>query len=247
MTTATQPAPGGPLRPGRVAVPAGLPRQVARFAAIGVVSTLAYLALFWLLRPALGPQLANVVCLTTTAVANTAANRRVTFGIIGRRHAARHHAQGLLVFGLGLALTSGSLAVLHAVTAQPARWVELAVLTLANAAATLLRFVLLRLWFHHRRQTAGPGPAADDRGDHEGRRNQAGSTVDGEYAGQTRAAPVVGIGRRVSPVEHEQLGEGPNDEVEAEQPGHSERNLPHASTLCANDPGLHRGDPVDLG
>ena len=66
MTAATQPAPGGPLHPGPVAVPAGLPRQVARFAAIGVVSTLAYLALFWLLRPALGPQLANVICLTTT-------------------------------------------------------------------------------------------------------------------------------------------------------------------------------------
>ena len=45
--------------------------------------------------------------LLVTAVANTAANRRLTFGISGRRHAARHQFKGLIVFGIGLALTSG--------------------------------------------------------------------------------------------------------------------------------------------
>ncbi|PWU58473.1 glycosyl transferase, partial [Micromonospora globispora] len=74
------------------------------------------------------------------------------FGITGRRHAGRHHLQGLLAFALGLALTSGSLAALHAATATPARLVELTVLVGANLAATALRFVLLRLGMHHRRQ-----------------------------------------------------------------------------------------------
>ncbi|MET8090633.1 glycosyltransferase [Micromonospora sp. NPDC005220] len=139
--------PGTPLGQ----LPVGLPRQLVRFAAVGVASTLAYLLLFVATRGVLGAQPANLLALLVTAVANTAANRRLTFGISGRRHAARHHAQGLLAFALGLALTSGALAVLHAVSAVPARPVELAVLVAANLAATVLRFMLLRLGMHHRR------------------------------------------------------------------------------------------------
>ncbi|WP_430501636.1 glycosyltransferase [Micromonospora trifolii] len=139
----------GQALPGQV--PVGLPRQLVRFAAVGVASTLAYLLLFVATRGILGAQPANLLALLVTAVANTAANRRLTFGISGRRHAARHHAQGLLAFALGLALTSGALAVLHVVSAVPARPVELAVLVAANLAATVLRFVLLRLGMHHRR------------------------------------------------------------------------------------------------
>ncbi|MEU7846914.1 dolichyl-phosphate beta-glucosyltransferase [Micromonospora parva] len=140
--------PGAAL-PGQM--PVGLPRQLVRFAAVGVASTLAYLLLFVATRSLLGAQPANLLALLLTAVANTAANRRLTFGISGRRHAVRHHAQGLLAFALGLALTSGALAVLHAVSAVPARPVELAVLVAANLTATVLRFVLLRLGMHHRR------------------------------------------------------------------------------------------------
>ncbi|MGA5306268.1 glycosyltransferase [Micromonospora taraxaci] len=140
-----------PLAGPATQVPVGLPRQLVRFAAVGVASTLAYLVLFVATRGALGAQPANLLALLVTAVANTAANRRLTFGITGRRHVGRHHVQGLLAFALGLALTSGSLAVLHAVHAVPARPVELAVLVAANLAATVLRFVLLRLGMHHRR------------------------------------------------------------------------------------------------
>jgi putative flippase GtrA len=132
-------------------VPSGLPRQMVRFAAIGVVSTLAYLVLFFVLRQGMSAQLANFLALLATAIANTAANRRLTFGISGRRHAARHHAQGLFVFGLGLALTSGSLGLLHLLTPTPGRLTELSVLVVANLAATVLRFVLLRAWLYHRR------------------------------------------------------------------------------------------------
>ncbi|MEV2239780.1 bifunctional glycosyltransferase family 2/GtrA family protein [Micromonospora sp. NPDC049891] len=131
-------------------VPAGLPRQLFRFAAVGVASTCAYLLLFTLARGALGAQPANLLALLLTAVVNTAANRRFTFGIADRRNVTRHHVQGLLAFVLGLALTSGSLAALHAV-ADPARTVELTVLVVANLAATVLRFVLLRLTMHHHR------------------------------------------------------------------------------------------------
>jgi len=115
------------------------------FAAIGVLSTLAYLALFVLLRAPLGAQVANFTALLITAVANTSANRRFTFGVRGAG-AARHQAQGLIVFALGLGLTSGSLALLTNTHTHPSRLVELTVLIAANLAATVLRFVLMREW-----------------------------------------------------------------------------------------------------
>src|SRR3954451_22638375 len=140
-------------------VPPGLVAQLLRFGVIGVLSTLAYTLLFLLLHPALGAQIANFTALLVTAVANTAANRRITFGVRGSTGAAVHHAQGLLVFGIGLALTSGSLAVLHTAVPGASRTTELLMLVAANAVATLLRFVLFRGWVS--RSPAAP-PAADD-------------------------------------------------------------------------------------
>jgi len=131
--------------PGVPGVPASLARQAIRFAGIGALSTVAYLMLFVLSRDALGAQVANFAALLVTAVANTAANRRFTFGVRGRG-ATRHQAQGLVVFALGLAVTSGALFVLTTVSAHPGRGLELTVLIAANLVATLLRFVLLRGW-----------------------------------------------------------------------------------------------------
>jgi putative flippase GtrA len=120
--------------------------QLVRFAIIGVFSTLAYLAIFVALRSALTAQGANLVALLLTAAANTAANRRLTFGIRGSGGVARHQFQGLLVFALGLALTSGALALLHLLAPVPSRVAEVLFLVVANGLATLLRFVLLRGW-----------------------------------------------------------------------------------------------------
>jgi putative flippase GtrA len=139
-------------------VPPGLVPQLVRFAAIGVLSTLAYLVLFVLLRGPLGAQGANLTALLATAVLNTAANRRLTFGIRGSHHAARHQLQGLVVFAVGLALTSGSLAVLDAALPDAPRSVELLLLVAANALATLVRFVLFRGWVF--RRPPRPAPSA---------------------------------------------------------------------------------------
>lgn len=133
--------------------------QLVRFGAIGVASTLAYLLLFFLCRNLMDPQPANLLALLATAVANTAANRRFTFGIAGTFDAARHHFEGLLVFGIGLALTAGALAVVHDGT-TPDRWLELATVTAANLAATAVKFLLFRLWVFRRRQSPPvPAPA----------------------------------------------------------------------------------------
>ncbi|TQM09718.1 glycosyltransferase [Pseudonocardia kunmingensis] len=132
-------------------VPTGMPAELVRFALVGVCSTLAYLALYSLLRAGLGPYGANLVALVLTAVANTAANRRLTFGVHGSNHVLRHHAQGLVVFALGLGLTSGALAALAAWAPAAGHAVEVVVLVAANALATVLRFVALRSWIFRRR------------------------------------------------------------------------------------------------
>jgi putative flippase GtrA len=132
--------------------------QLPSFAAIGVVSTVAYLGLFWVLRSFTGAMAANAVALLVTAVANTAANRRFTFGVTGRHRRLRQHLEGLVVFGLGLVMTTGALGLLERGTDHPSRAAELAVLVVANAAATLLRFVLLRSWVFHPRRTRNLTP-----------------------------------------------------------------------------------------
>ena len=120
--------------------------QAMRFAAVGIASTLAYLALFVLLRQALPAIAANALALLVTALANTAANRRFTFEVAGRDGAVRHHLHGLALFGAGLALSSGALTVLHLADPTPTRALEIGVLVLANAVTTALRFVAMRWW-----------------------------------------------------------------------------------------------------
>lgn len=137
-------------------LPAGLARQVVRFAAVGVASTLCYLLLYTALRPATGAQAANALALLASAIANTAANRRLTFGVRGRGGALRQHLKGLTAFLIGLALTSGSLAVLHHTAPGTGHRVELLTLIAANLAATLLRFLLFRAWVFPALRTTGP-------------------------------------------------------------------------------------------
>jgi putative flippase GtrA len=141
-----------PARVQRAELPKGMAKQLPRFAIVGVVSTLAYLALFSMLRQIVSPLAANAIALLVTAVANTAANRRFTFGVKGSVGAMRHQFEGLIAFFVGLALTSGSLALLPAGVSHGA---ELVAVIIANAAATLVRFLLLRVWvFNPRRRTA---------------------------------------------------------------------------------------------
>jgi putative flippase GtrA len=147
-------------------VPRGLTAQLVRFTAVGVASTLAYLALFLLLRGPLGAQGANFAALLLTALANTAANRRLTFGVRGATDRFRHQVQGLVVFTVGLGLTSASLALLHATTPGAPRWLEVSVLVGANVVATLVRFLMFRSWvFPHPAPTAvaPPAPGGPDR------------------------------------------------------------------------------------
>jgi hypothetical protein len=62
----------------------------------------------------------------------------------------RHQLQGLTVFALVLALTSGTLAVTHSLHSAPPVALELALIVALNTTATLTRFLLLRRWVFHK-------------------------------------------------------------------------------------------------
>jgi putative flippase GtrA len=130
-------------------------RQARTFALIGVVSTLAYAALYTLLRGSMTAGAANALALVTTAIGNTTANRRLTFGVRGRASLVRDHVAGVAAFVVALVITSSAIAVLTAVAPDAERRVELGVLIGANAVATLVRFLLLRTWVHR-----GPLPTS---------------------------------------------------------------------------------------
>ena len=135
-------------RLGRASADAGAGRlgmQVAMFALVGIASTVAYAVLYLLLRGWTGALTANLLALLLTAIGNTALNRRLTFGVRGRRDALRHQVQGLVVFGVGLAVTSTALWLVES-AGSTHRGVEVAVLTAANLAVTVMRFVAMRSW-----------------------------------------------------------------------------------------------------
>jgi putative flippase GtrA len=124
----------------------GWATPVVRFMSVGVLSTLAYALLFLILSAPLDSVIASAVALAITAVANTAINRRVTFGVRGRQGLLSQHAAGATIFAIALALTTGSLAVLHGLDPRAPRTAELAVLVVANLTATVTRYLALRAW-----------------------------------------------------------------------------------------------------
>lgn len=130
--------------------PPGFFGQVVRFGVVGGLSTLAYALLYLLFHAVVGAQVANFAALVVTAVANTAANRRFTFGVRGPTGAVRHQFQGLAVFLLAWCVTGGSLLVTERVAPHASATTTLVVLTAANLVATALRFALFRLWVFRR-------------------------------------------------------------------------------------------------
>ena len=148
----TAPVPGHVvLRGTRRARTASSPlfRQALVFGAIGVVSTLAYAVLYLWFRGVMDATPANALALVVTAIGNTAANRRLTFGVRSGGSMLRDQVGGFVALGIALVITSASIDALDLVAPDARRAVELAVLIAANAAATVTRFFVLRSWISH--------------------------------------------------------------------------------------------------
>ncbi|MGH9213015.1 MAG: glycosyltransferase [Acidimicrobiales bacterium] len=139
--------------PSRHSVEPSIAGQVVRFASVGVVSTVLFAVLFALLADPFGLFPGAIVAMAVCGVANTAANRRVTFALRGRTDRVRHFAHGLVLNLVPLSVTLVTLGVLRLADVN-SRPVQILWLTLANATAALARFVLLRHWVFGRRRPA---------------------------------------------------------------------------------------------
>ncbi|MEZ5144102.1 MAG: glycosyltransferase family 2 protein [Acidimicrobiales bacterium] len=116
-------------------------RSVAVFGLVGAISTVVSLVLFLLLRPALGPTAAVIVALGATAVGNSWAHRRFSFGRRGREGLVRHAVASAALAVAGIAV---SIAVLAAVAAAGGSLaLEVVALALVWGPVTLLRFRVL--------------------------------------------------------------------------------------------------------
>jgi putative flippase GtrA len=126
----------------RAPAPASLADQLARFVSVGVVSTVVFGLLLAVLHGPLGWVAATVVALAVCSLANTTANRRLTFARRGSHRRGRQLRDGLVLSGLPLVTTLAAVAATTG-TADAARVV---VVTLASGLSALVRFVLLRRW-----------------------------------------------------------------------------------------------------
>lgn len=136
---------GGRAELGRAARPPladDFGRQIVVFAKIGVLSTVISLLLFLWLRDATGAVVANLIAVGATALANTWANRRYTFGHKDARERGRHYMGGVAISLAGLGLTSLALANVAGSAAQ----VLVLVLLMSWTLTTIARFGLLRGW-----------------------------------------------------------------------------------------------------
>jgi putative flippase GtrA len=134
-----------PSRPGAGGRPhPRLAGQIGSFIAIGLVSTAAYVVLYGGLRTLLSAFASNAIALFLTAIGNTAANRRLTFGVRDRSSMLRDQAAGMGAFAIALAITTGAVVLLSILAPRAGRPLEIAVLVVANVLATAVRFVLLR-------------------------------------------------------------------------------------------------------
>jgi putative flippase GtrA len=115
-------------------------RQVVTFAKVGVLSTGVSLLLFLLWRDAVGAVWANLLAVGATAIANTWANRRYTFGYRDRQRRSRHYLGSVAISMAGLAVSSLALANVTGSLAQ------ILVLLLSWGLVTVARFGLLRRW-----------------------------------------------------------------------------------------------------
>lgn len=141
--------------------------ELFHFAGVGIVSTVAYLVIFLVLRPVLGGMGANAVAMTVCSVGNTAAHRRLSHGAAERIGRALWVLTGAALLIISLGVTSAALAVADA--ASGALWVQLLLLAVANAGAAVLRFSVLRTRvFRPTFANQGDGTARHSTTDHRG-------------------------------------------------------------------------------
>jgi putative flippase GtrA len=117
--------------------------ELGCFLAIGVISTAGHALLYWLLRWWWAPLLANLVAQSVVTLANTEANRRLTWRD-SRTGLVRAHLGAAALFVVGYLMTVGSVYGFRQVVDHTSAFSEAVVLAVACVCVTALRFVVLR-------------------------------------------------------------------------------------------------------
>jgi putative flippase GtrA len=132
-----------------------LGQQLRSFVAIGIACTVAFAALYSLLRGlGVAPLAANAVALLATMGANFAANRHLTFNAAAGpvlRQLAQYTGAYVLGLGVSSLILAGGLALLG----HPRGILDTALALTAGIGATVVRFALMRTWVF---EGAVPGP-----------------------------------------------------------------------------------------
>ena len=121
-------------------------RQLVTFLKVGVLSTLASLAIYLLARTVWGAGVSAAVAFGSVAAANSWANRRYTFGHHARADRRVQFARLTVTFLLGI-----SVSVAAAVLADGSRTREALTLVAVWVPLAAVRFALLRAWVFRRR------------------------------------------------------------------------------------------------
>jgi glycosyltransferase involved in cell wall biosynthesis len=159
LTTPTKPLDLGP-RPSASA-PCESASLVARFAGIGIVSTVAYVALFLVFGQWLGRYGSNALALALCTAANTWAHYRLVVPRAARPSGRDVLVAGTTLFAVILALTTAGLALAGLVDPS-SKLLEVGAIAIATAAAALLRFVVIHAWSSRRhRRMLGAQVTAD--------------------------------------------------------------------------------------
>jgi len=143
--------------------------EMARYTGVGIASTIAYLAIFFLLRNGVGIFAANLVAALTTSFATTAAHILFTFGAEREGQLRRTFTIAAVSFAAGIGLTTATLAFDYLIGSTSVTAEAIAILV-GMLAAAIVRFVLLREWafreYARSSQSATsrpqPSTAADD-------------------------------------------------------------------------------------
>ena len=117
--------------------------QSTRYASVGIVSTIAYLTIFFLLRQPLGTYAANVVAMGVSTIGNTIAHAFFTFGSKSGVSVKQAATAGGLGFVTGVALTTLVLGLENALGVFTASSEVVAIL-IGIVASSSVRLILLR-------------------------------------------------------------------------------------------------------
>jgi putative flippase GtrA len=130
-----------------------LVRQIASFAIVGGLATLAFFVVYNGMRLVASPFVSNAVAIVSSSFLNFTMNRRFTFGWAGWRRWLRQLLEFSAVLAVTLGASSAGLAALFRMHPNPGIVEENVAVIVASGLLFVVRFWLLRIWvFDHRRQ-----------------------------------------------------------------------------------------------